>query len=96
MCAVKIKLTSQAIGILTSVLPPSAMGVIYLMGMGMTMPDDVTKHDLIKVISVLCKKMDWIEEEKEMNKSSKTGSNYPEMNMKLTHEAIEILSCGRS
>ena len=64
MCAVKIKLTFQAIGILTSVLPPNAMGVIYLMGMGMTMPDDVTKQDLINVISVLCKKLDWIEEEK--------------------------------
>ena len=62
------------------------------MGMGMAMPDDVTKQDLIKVISVLCKKLDWIEEEREMNKSSKTGSNYPDMNMKLTLEAIEILS----
>ena len=76
-----MKLTFQAIGILTNVLPPNQMGVIYLMGMGMAIPDDVTKQDLVMVISVLCKKLGWIEME-----------NDQDMEMKLNLEAIEILT----
>ena len=87
-----MKLTFEAVGILTSVLAPNQMRVIFLMGMGMTLPDDVTKQDLVKVISVLCKKLDWIEEEKGMNEILKTGSNDQDIEMKLTREAIGILS----
>ena len=87
-----MKLTFEAVGILTSVLAPTQMQVIFLMGMGMILPDEVTKQDLVNVISVLCKKLDWIEEEKGMNEILKTGSNDQDIEMKLTREAIGILS----
>ena len=62
------------------------------MGMGLPIPEDVTKQDLIKVISVLCKKLDWIEKEIEMKEKAKAGSNNQSMEMKLTIEAIGILT----
>ena len=74
MCAVKMKLKIESIGILTNTLQPSEMGAIYLMGMGMTMPNEVTKQDLIRVISVICKELKWIEDEENKKGSEKKVS----------------------
>ena len=35
------------------------------MGLGQEIPDKVTKFDLIKIIHLLCKKLDWIDEDEE-------------------------------
>ena len=44
-------------------LNQSEMLAIYLMGLGQEIPDKVTKFDLIKIIHLLCKKLDWIDED---------------------------------
>ena len=46
-------------------LNQSEMWAIYLMGLGKEIPDKVTKFDLIKIIHLLCKKLDWIDEDEE-------------------------------
>ena len=89
MCAVKMKLKIEAIGFLANHLQPNEMGIIYLMGMGMTMPNEVTKQDLIRVISVICKKLKWIEDEEDKKGSEKKASK---MEIKFKLEAIEILT----
>ena len=75
MCAVKMKLKIEAIGFLANHLQPNEMGIIYLMGMGMTMPNEVTKQDLIRVISVICKKLKWIEDEEDIVAGMASGQN---------------------
>ena len=42
-------------------LTKSEMWAIYLMGFEKEMPDQVTKADLVRIIRVLCKRLDWIE-----------------------------------
>jgi len=37
--------------------------VIYLMGLGKEMPESVTKKDLTRIIYILCKKQNWVEED---------------------------------
>ena len=59
----KIKLKFNVIKILMKELNQSEMWAIYLMGLGQEIPDKVTKFDLIKIIHLLCKKLDWIDEE---------------------------------
>ena len=39
------------------------MRVIYMMALGQEMPTTVTKVHLTKIISVLCKIMNWVEDE---------------------------------
>ena len=46
-------------------LNQSEMLAIYLMGLGQEIPDKVTKFDLIKIIHLLCKKLDWVDEDEE-------------------------------
>ena len=41
----------------------SEMRVIYMMALGQEMPTTVTKNHLTKIISVLCKIMNWVEDE---------------------------------
>ena len=42
-------------------LTKSEMWAIILMGFDKEMPDQVTKADLVRIIRVLCKRLDWIE-----------------------------------
>ena len=46
-------------------LNQNEMWAIYLMGLGKEIPDTVTKFDLSKIIHLLCKKLDWIDEDEE-------------------------------
>ena len=59
MCALKLQF--KAIQNLMPLLKPQAMSAIYLMGLGKELPESVSKSDLTEVISVLCKRLDWIE-----------------------------------
>ena len=76
-----MKLQTEAIEILNKLLQPNQMLVFYHMERDLTLPENVTKEDLIKVISVLCKKLNWIEQTEEAR-----GSNNVEMN--FTREAF--------
>ena len=61
----KMKLKVTAIEILVTELLPAEMMAIYLMASGSAMPGKVSKEDLTKVIRILCKKLDWIEDEED-------------------------------
>ena len=61
----KVKLKFNVINILVKELNQSEMWAIYLMGLGKEMPDTVTKFDLIKIIHLLSKKLEWIDEDEE-------------------------------
>ena len=56
-----MKLNSQGMQILMGELQPNEIWAIYLMGLGKEMADIVTKLDLTRIISILCKKLNWTE-----------------------------------
>ena len=58
-----MKLNAKAMDILMAELEQNQMWVIFLMGLGKAMPATVTKFDLTKIIAVLCKHLNWIENE---------------------------------
>ena len=60
-----MKLNFDAMQFLMGELQQQQMWVLYLMGIGKEMTDAVTKVDLTKIINVLCKKLNWIEEDNE-------------------------------
>ena len=49
--------------IVSAELHPNQMGAFYLMRLGVQMPDTISKTDLTNIITFLCKKLCWIEEE---------------------------------
>ena len=57
----KMRLNFSAMAYLVAELTKNEMWAIYVMGCGKKMPDQVTKSDLVRIIHVLCKKLDWIE-----------------------------------
>ena len=59
--ALKMKLNFRGMAFLVDKLTKSEMWAIYLMGFDKEMPDQVSKADLVKIICVLCKRLDWIE-----------------------------------
>ena len=52
-----MKLNFSGMAYLVAELTKSEMWAIYLMGFEKEMPDQVTKADLVKIIHVLCKKL---------------------------------------
>ena len=56
-----MKLNLSGMAFLVAELTKSEMFAIYLMGFDKEMPDQVTKADLVRIIHVLCQKLDWIE-----------------------------------
>ena len=60
--------------ILVAELQPNQMGAFYLMSLGVDMPDAVTKTDLTSIITFLCKKLCWIEEEENISPTIDTKS----------------------
>ena len=56
-------LKETAIAILLNELHHSQMIAIYLLTSGAQMPESVSKSDLVKIISFLFTKLDWIREE---------------------------------
>ena len=57
----KMRLNFSAMAYLVAELTKNEMWAIYVMGCGKEMPNQVTKADLVRIICVLCKKLDWIE-----------------------------------
>ena len=57
----KMRLNFSAMAYLVAELTKNEMWAIYVMGCGKEMPDQVSKADLVRIIHVLCKKLDWIE-----------------------------------
>ena len=58
-----MKLNISGMAFLVAELTKSEMFVIYLMWFDKEMPDQVTKADLVRIICVLCKKLNWIEQD---------------------------------
>ena len=65
MAAVMMKLNFQGMQILMEELQQQERWAIYLMCQGKEMTDEVTKSNLTRIICVLCKKLNWIEEDME-------------------------------
>ena len=61
----KSKLKFTALATVTVELTRSEIIAIDLMASGKDMTNQVTKTDLVRIIFVLCKDLDWIEEEEE-------------------------------
>ena len=62
-----MKLNAKAMDILMAELQQNQMWVIFLMGLGKAIPATVTRFDLTKIIAVLCKHLNWIEDETREN-----------------------------
>ena len=60
---------------LVAELTKSEMWAIYLMGFEKEMPDQVTKADLVRIIRVLCKKLNWIEADPVEVVTQKSGND---------------------
>ena len=60
-CGFKMKLNFCGMAHLVAELTLSEMWAIILLEFYKEMPDRVTKADLVKIIRVLCKKLNWIE-----------------------------------
>ena len=58
-----MKLNFSGTAFLVAELTKSEMFAIYLMGFDKEMPDQVTKADLVRIIRVLCKKLNWIDQD---------------------------------
>ena len=71
--ALKMKLNFSGMAFLVAELTKSEMWAIYLMGFDKEMPDQVTKADLVQIIRVLCKKLDWIEVDPEETSTPRSG-----------------------
>ena len=51
-----VKLETKAIQTLAAELQPPEMVVVYLMGLGKEIPDDIEQSNLVSIVSVLCRK----------------------------------------
>ena len=58
----EMKLNFRGMAILMDALSKSEMWAIYLMASGQEMTDKVSKADLVRIICVLCKNLDWVEQ----------------------------------
>ena len=70
MSAVTMILNLEGMQTLMRHLHHNEMRVIYMMALGQEMPASVTKVHLTKIISVLCKIMNWIDNVEYSNSSS--------------------------
>ena len=59
----KMKLNFSGMAFLVAELTKREMFAIYLMEFDKEMPDQVTKADLVRIIHVLCKKLNWIDQD---------------------------------
>ena len=69
-------------------LTKSEMWAIYLMGFDKEMPDQVSKADLVRIICVLCKRLDWIEVDPVEAATTTTGEEI--MVTSLNHSSFRI------
>ena len=70
-----MKLKDKVMQILVAELQPNQMGAFYLIRMGVEMPAAVTKKDLTNIITFLCKKLCWVEEEDNKSFTTDTKSS---------------------
>ena len=75
MTPVTMKLNSQGMQILMEELHQNEVWAIYLMGQGKEMTDAISKTDLTRIICVLCKKLNWTEEQKDCADNPETRQN---------------------
>ena len=75
-CKVNMKLNFNGMAFLVTELTKSEMWAIYLMGFEREMPDKVTKADLVRIIRVLCRKLDWIEMDHAEALTQKSGNKF--------------------
>ena len=87
MSAVKVKLRFEGIQTLIKELTESQMLAFYFMGLGNEMPERVTKFDLTGIIQVLCKKLNWMEEQEEGNK---LGKYVPKIKLEMRQKEKSI------
>ena len=71
-----MKLNFNGMAFLVTELTKSEMWAIYLMGCEREMPDQVTKADLVRIIHVLCRKLEWIEMDPVEALTQKSGDNF--------------------
>ena len=71
-----MKLNFNGMAFLVTELTKSEMWAIYLMGFEREMPDKVTKADLVRIIRVLCRKLDWIEMDHAEALTQKSGNKF--------------------
>ena len=86
----KVKLKFDVIKLLMNELNQSEMWAIYLMGLGKELPDKVTKVDLIQIIHLLCKKLDWVDEEDERIEEERTNDCLKNQDEKINPNSIII------
>ena len=77
MGPVKMKLNIQGMQILMGELQQNEIWAIHLMSHGKEMTDNVTKVDLSRIISVLCKILNWIEDDDDSKDDLKTTGDKP-------------------
>ena len=66
----KISLKFHAMSILMAELQETQMWAIYQLSLGQDVPDSVTKNDLMKIIELLLKQLDWIEKDEASRKQT--------------------------
>ena len=76
--------------ILVDELQPNQMGAFYLMSLGVDMPDAVTKTDLTSIITFLCKKLCWVEEEDKTDTKSSGKTNHNNLPNDISADNGEI------
>ena len=90
MMILRVKLKFDVIKTLMKELNQSEMWAIYLMGLGKELPDKVTKVDLIQIIHLLCKKLDWVDEEDERIEEERTNDCLENQDEKINPNSIII------
>ena len=89
MTTVTMKLNSQGMQILMEELHQNEVWAIYLMGQGKEMTDAISKAALTRIICVLCKKLNWTEEQKDCANNPKTRLNNKEDQIIIQKGPIE-------
>ena len=84
-----MKLNFSGMAILMDELTKSEMWAIYMMASGEEMTDQVSKTDLVRIICVLCKKLDWVENHNSFNYLPQEAKST--MEMKLNFRGMAIL-----
>ena len=64
----KFSLKFNAMSFLMAKLEETQMWAIYQLSLGLDVPDSVTKNDLMKIIELLLKQLDWIEKDEALRK----------------------------
>ena len=95
----KFSLKFNAMSFLMAKLEETQMWAIYQLSLGQDMPDSVTKNDLIKIIELLLKQLDWIEKDESSRKPttlSDADTDVPKDSMEKDDCLMELLTVSGS